>query len=71
METVTPESVGLSSTRLQRITDWLEEQVTSERVAGASVLLSRRGKIAYFSAIGQSEVSSGKPFVEDLSLIHI
>ena len=65
METVTPESVGLSSTRLQRITDWLEEQVTSERVAGASVLLSRRGKIAYFSAIGQSEVSSGKPFVED------
>ena len=53
METVTPESVGLSSTRLQRITDWLEEQVTSERVAGASVLLFRRGKIAYFSAIGQ------------------
>ena len=65
METVTPESVGLSSHRLQRITDWLEEQVTSERVAGASVLLSRRGKIAYFNTMGQSEVSSGKPFVED------
>jgi CubicO group peptidase (beta-lactamase class C family) len=65
MEIVTPESVGLSSSRLHRITDWLEEQVTSERVAGASVLLSRRGKIAYFNAAGQSEVSTGKPFVED------
>ncbi len=65
MEIVSPESVGLSSSRLQRITDWLEEQVTSERVAGASVLLSRRGKVAYFNAAGQSEVSTGKPFVED------
>ncbi|MEH6558087.1 MAG: serine hydrolase domain-containing protein [Oceanicoccus sp.] len=65
MEIVTPESVGLSSSRLHRITDWLEEQVTSERVAGASVLLSRRGKIAYFNTAGQSEVSTGKPFVED------
>ena len=65
MHIAVPESVGLSSSRLQRVTDWLHLQISSERVAGASVMLSRRGKIAYFAAAGVSELSTSRPFDED------
>jgi CubicO group peptidase (beta-lactamase class C family) len=65
MEKINPESVGISSPRLRRLSDWLHRQVSSERLAGASVLVSRRGKVAYFDAVGQAELESSKPFSKD------
>lgn len=60
-----PETVGLSSERLKRVTSWLEHQVASKRLAGASVLVGRRGASAYFSAAGFADVEQNKPFAED------
>lgn len=65
IEVVKPESVGLSSARLNRVTEWLEEQVETERVAGASVLIGRRGSIAYFETAGQADIEAAKPFGKD------
>ena len=65
METVLPESVGLSSERLSRLSEWLKQQVKSERVAGASVMVARRGKPVFFEATGMAEAERKIPFQED------
>jgi len=65
MKLVRPESVGLSAARLERVGDWLAEQISSERLAGASVLIGRRGKLAYFRAEGLADQTSARPFSAD------
>jgi CubicO group peptidase (beta-lactamase class C family) len=65
MDIVKPESVGLSSSRLQRVNDWLDEQISMGRFAGASVLVARKGSTAMFAAAGQAEVESKRPFDMD------
>jgi CubicO group peptidase (beta-lactamase class C family) len=70
MEIANPESVGISSERLERLTDWLHQQVSSERLAGCSVLFSRRGKVAYFETSGQAETETNRPFDKD-SIVRI
>ena len=62
LETVTPESVGISSSRLERVSTWLQDQVDTQRVAGCSVVVGRRGHIAFAQATGLAEVESGQPF---------
>jgi CubicO group peptidase (beta-lactamase class C family) len=62
---VIPESVGLSSDRLERITEWLQQQVSSERLAGCSVLIGRNGGIPYFHAVGKADVENDKSFERD------
>ena len=62
LERGTPEELGLSSNRLDRVTKWLNEQVESERLAGATALICRNGKIGYLESAGQSDLENGKPF---------
>ena len=69
-QTVTPESVGLSGHRLRRVTTWLEEQVSSNRLAGASCLIGRSGQVAYFESTGQRDNERNLPFEKD-SIVRI
>jgi len=48
----TPEEVGMSSERLARITSVFQEDVDKGVIPGAVGIVVRRGKIAYFEAIG-------------------
>lgn len=48
----TPEHVGLSSARLQKVTAVLGADVDSGKIPGAVVLIARKGQIAYLNAIG-------------------
>jgi len=41
-----PETVGMSSERLERLTESLQDYVDDNRLAGAVALVVRRGKIA-------------------------
>ncbi|MFK7995215.1 MAG: serine hydrolase domain-containing protein [Granulosicoccus sp.] len=52
---------GLDQTRLERIGRWLDSQVSSNRVAGASVLIGKGGEPAYFhaSGIAGADVAAG------------
>ncbi len=59
------EDVGMSTERLERITAWLEEQVSSNRLAGCSALVARHGEIVYQKSTGQSDVEAGKSFSND------
>lgn len=65
IEVVKPESVGFSTARLARVAAWLDEQITSERLAGASVLIGRRGKVALFDTAGFADIEEAKPFEKD------
>lgn len=65
LERVHPSRIGMSEPRLDRVTDWLQQQVASQRLAGASVLIGRHGDIGYFETAGLADVEQAKPFTED------
>jgi CubicO group peptidase (beta-lactamase class C family) len=54
-KTVKPETVGLSSERLKRIDELMNRHVEEKKIAGSVVLVSRRGKIAYFKTYGKAD----------------
>ena len=60
-----PESVGMSSERLERLTAALQEYVDDDRLAGAVAIVARRGKIAYMEAVGYRDKESGAPMTTD------
>jgi len=60
-----PEEVGLSSERLQRLTDTFQGYVKDGKLAGAVVLVTRRGKIAYSGAFGSRDIDTHAPMKED------
>ncbi|MEL0020213.1 MAG: serine hydrolase domain-containing protein [Rickettsiales bacterium] len=65
MELVTPETVGLSTDRLARVSSWMERQVSSNRLAGLSAMIHRKGHTAYLNCTGQMDAEAGKPVTED------
>jgi CubicO group peptidase (beta-lactamase class C family) len=62
---VAPEVVGLSSTRLERLDTVVERLIDDQAIAGAVVLLARRGEIAHFEAYGHLDVARGEPMRRD------
>jgi CubicO group peptidase (beta-lactamase class C family) len=65
VERTKPESVGMSSERLTQVSAWLEAQVSSERLAGASLAIARRGQIVYQQTAGVSDQGTGQAFADD------
>jgi len=61
----TPEDVGLSSARLERLTAVFDGYVRDGRLPGAVVLVARRGKVAYLRAFGHRDREAGAPMRED------
>ena len=61
----TPEDVGLSSERLERLTAALQGYVDEGRLPGAVALVARRGKIAYLEAVGHRDIESEAPMTSD------
>ena len=53
--------MGLSSARLARITQTLRADVESGRIPGAVVLVARKGRVAYFEAVGFRDKAAGAP----------
>ncbi|XOV82585.1 MAG: serine hydrolase domain-containing protein [bacterium] len=65
LTSVAPEAVGMSSARLQGVSSWLKQQVENERLAGCSVLVGRRGKVAFAEAEGFADQTLQRPFTLD------
>ena len=57
----TPEEVGMSSARLERLSDALQAYVDNGEVAGAATIVVRRGKIAYLEAFGRRDREARSP----------
>jgi CubicO group peptidase (beta-lactamase class C family) len=65
LPTAEPETVGLSSERLERLTATLEEYVESDRIAGSVAIVLRRGQIAYLESFGMRDREAGAPMAND------
>jgi CubicO group peptidase (beta-lactamase class C family) len=57
--------VGLSSERLERIASAIQKSIDDGRIAGGVSLVARRGKIAYFKAVGMADRDAKKPMRTD------
>ena len=60
-----PESVGLSSERIQRIADVMKQEVAKGAFPGAVVLIARDGKVVHFDAYGYLDGKKEKPMPKD------
>jgi CubicO group peptidase (beta-lactamase class C family) len=65
MPTAMPESVGLSSVRLQRLADAIRRDVDQGKMPGAVVAIARHGKIAYYEAFGFVDKAANAPMPRD------
>ena len=59
--TVKPEDVGLSSERLQRISQMIQRRIAAGEIAGAVTVVARKGKVAHLSAQGVMDLESKQP----------
>ena len=62
---VRPEEVGLSSERLQRLSQVLQGYVNDNKLPGIVALVARRGKVAYLKSLGQRDRELGSSMQED------
>ncbi|WP_201767127.1 serine hydrolase domain-containing protein, partial [Bradyrhizobium sp. STM 3809] len=60
-----PEALGLSSERLQRLTNAFQADVDKGLIPGAVVLIARKGKVAYAKAFGFQDREKQVPMKPD------
>ena len=60
-----PEQIGLSTTRLQRLSDAFKREVDKGTLPGATVLVARRGQIGWFDAIGRQAPGASAAMAQD------
>ncbi|MEE9416489.1 MAG: serine hydrolase domain-containing protein [Acidimicrobiales bacterium] len=60
-----PRELGFDSKRLTRISSHFRDYVDDGRLAGWSLLVSRRGQVAYSDHYGQRDLSTGAPIEND------
>ena len=60
-----PASVGMSSEKLQLVGDKVQSLIREKHIAGASVMVTRRGKIVYSETFGLRDIENKKPMEAD------
>lgn len=65
LPTARPESVGMSSERLDKIGMMLKQEVADKKLPGAVVMVARKGKLVYSQAFGSLNNAAGAPMTTD------
>jgi CubicO group peptidase (beta-lactamase class C family) len=65
LPTARPETVGLSSERLERIGTAVQHSIDDKRIAGAITLVARHGHVVWFKPQGMADREAGKPMRGD------
>ena len=60
-----PESVDMSSERLDRIKPFMQAYIDDGKLAGVQTLVARRGRIVHFESMGTLNLDTGEPLKED------
>src|SRR5579871_6037918 len=60
-----PESLGLSASRLQKLSDAFKREVDKGTLPGATVMVARKGQIGWFDAIGRQSPAESRPMAHD------
>lgn len=61
----TPESVGISGNRLDRIDKMLESAILEKQIPGAVALIARNGNIVFYEAYGMADNESNRKLKKD------
>ncbi len=65
MNIVSPETVGLSSARLERVDQAIQKHIDANRIAGAVSLIARRGEVVHYKVFGLMDIETQKPMQLD------
>ena len=60
-----PEDVGVSSQRLDRIGQTVQQYVDQGKVSGVVTLVARKGQVVQYGAYGKRDIESGSPMAKD------
>src|SRR6266700_7602209 len=60
-----PEQIGLSTTRLQHLSDAFKREIDKGTLPGATVMVARKGQIGWFDAIGRQSPDASAPMAQD------
>jgi len=60
-----PESIGLSASRLQKLSDGFKREVDKGTLPGATVMVARKGQVGWFDAIGRQSPADSRPMAHD------
>jgi CubicO group peptidase (beta-lactamase class C family) len=60
-----PEAIGLSTARLQRMSDAFKREIDKGTVPGVTVMVARRGQIGWFDALGRQNPATGAAMTHD------
>jgi len=62
---VSPEDVGLSSERLERVDGWMRRLVEDGKLPGVLTMVARRGRVVWLRTTGLADVARGTPVAPD------
>ena len=65
LPSATPELVGMSSAKLQQISERMKQQIRDDKIAGGVVVVARRDKVVFFEAYGKRDRKSDSPMKKD------
>ncbi len=65
LATASPESMGMSSSRLAEATEALQAHVNASDIAGVVAAVARQGRLVYFEALGQRDRETGSAMTRD------
>jgi CubicO group peptidase (beta-lactamase class C family) len=60
-----PEEVGLSTSRLEAVSQMFKQEINDGKLPGAVVLIARKGKLAYAESFGFQNKDKGTPMTKD------
>jgi CubicO group peptidase (beta-lactamase class C family) len=60
-----PESLGLSPTHLQKMSDALKREVDKGTIPGVTIMVARKGQIGWFEALGRQSPAASAPMAHD------
>jgi CubicO group peptidase (beta-lactamase class C family) len=65
MTIVKPETVGISTERLERLHAMIQQEVDQKQLAGAVTILARHGKVVDYRTYGQRDLATGASMTKD------
>jgi len=65
LPTAKPAEVGFSAERLDRITQWLKDDIQKGTIPGAVLMIVRNGRVAYFESLGVIDPETKAPMRKD------
>jgi CubicO group peptidase (beta-lactamase class C family) len=66
MTVTSPEGVGFSSQRLERLHTLMQQVVDQKQIAGIVTILARHGKVIDYRTYGQRDMATGSPMAKDV-----